>query len=212
MSNSNKEQKPSEKLEISLEDKLPQLTPASTSGKPSLKTYKLEQSNILDRINNFLPNLNKTEDLLNMEELNSSDDEVIEMNLGLGVFDVNNPGDEEEKTSEADDAAGLIPNIQRNSPAIKKLKLSKDENEEESTTLWDFIQDPRGEKSNSKDEIILPVSTSNHSNEESIISDPVVEQHHPGIQLLSEEESSENDESNSSSLGSSCSGSDMQDE
>ncbi|TGZ84811.1 hypothetical protein EX30DRAFT_360799 [Ascodesmis nigricans] len=87
--------------------------PKITSSPPTFTAPPGERSDLLSRLNEFLPELQAANATLdpsrNMEELDSEDEQYIEMNLGLGVLKQIRPGqtdvssDEEFDSSSDDD-------------------------------------------------------------------------------------------------------------
>ncbi|KAK4521813.1 uncharacterized protein ATC70_004350 [Mucor velutinosus] len=98
----------------------------------SKKTFPVGQSDILSRVQAFLPQLkNANEQLkksdpskLDIENVDEEDGQYIEMNLGLGVYEEKKPGQldsEDDEDEDSDEEKLIIPN---SAPVEKSKKPS----------------------------------------------------------------------------------------
>ncbi|CAO0794613.1 unnamed protein product [Mucor circinelloides] len=94
------------------------------------KTFPVGQSDILSRVQAFLPQLkNANEQLekadpskLDIENVDEEDGQYIEMNLGLGVYEEKKPGQSDSEDDEDSDEEKLI--IPNSTPVDKSKKPS----------------------------------------------------------------------------------------
>ncbi|KAL7331361.1 hypothetical protein PS15p_203563 [Mucor circinelloides] len=94
------------------------------------KTFPVGQSDILSRVQAFLPQLkNANEQLekadpskLDIENVDEEDGQYIEMNLGLGVYEEKKPGQSDSEDDEDSDEEKLV--IPNSTPVDKSKKPS----------------------------------------------------------------------------------------
>ncbi|KAL9555641.1 hypothetical protein MBANPS3_002263 [Mucor bainieri] len=95
----------------------------------SKRTFPVGQSDILSRVQAFLPQLkNANEQLekadpskLDIENVDEEEGQYIEMNLGLGVYEEKKPGQSDSEDEDSDEEKLIIPN---NAPVDKSNKPS----------------------------------------------------------------------------------------